>query len=170
MVTLSGPRPEGGMGGPGGVGEGHAAVAVCPAGPGEAVPPASAQHRLQQPGSVPRGEASQGDPSQLHGIWSTGKKRALSFDFCLMLQTWMDVSRITDYWLSLFFDFRWQCFWNSRRLPITLNPQTKKIRACLNFEDKVLHLTLSTSVFYFSCVHCDDAVHVQDQTDPLKWL
>lgn len=86
----SGPRPEGGMGGPGGVGEGHPSLAVCPAGPGQAVPPASPQHRLLQPRSAPRGEASQGDPAQLHGIWSAGKRQSPSrsslVSFVLALQ------------------------------------------------------------------------------------
>lgn len=68
-----GPRSEGGMGGPSRVGEGHPALAVCPAGPGKAVPPSTPQHRLQQPWSALWGEASQGDSTQLHGIWPTGK-------------------------------------------------------------------------------------------------
>lgn len=68
-----GPQADGSLGGPGGVGEGHAAVAVGTAGPGQALPPASAQHRLQQPGTVPGGEASQGDSAQLHGIRPAGE-------------------------------------------------------------------------------------------------
>lgn len=77
----SGPRPEGGMGGPSGVGEGHPALAVCPAGPGKAVPLAAPQHQLQQPWSALRGEASQGNSTQLHGIRSTGKTAHVIVNF-----------------------------------------------------------------------------------------
>lgn len=79
FCDTSGPRPEGSLGGPSGVGEGHSALAVCPAGPGKTVPLASPEYRLQQPRSALRGAASQGDPAQLHGIWSTGKRQSTSW-------------------------------------------------------------------------------------------
>lgn len=61
------------MGGPGGVGEGHTPLAVGPAGSGQVVPPTTPEHRLQQPWTVPGGEASQGDSTHLHGIRSAGE-------------------------------------------------------------------------------------------------
>lgn len=69
----SDPWPESSMGGPSGVGEGHPALAICPAGPGKVVPPTSPQHWLQQPRSALRGEASQRDSTQFHGVWSSGE-------------------------------------------------------------------------------------------------
>lgn len=74
---FSGPRPESSMGGPSRVGEGHPALAICPARPGKAVPSTSPEYWLQQPWSALRRQASQRDSSQLHGIWSTGESMSL---------------------------------------------------------------------------------------------
>lgn len=74
-----GPWPESSVGGPSGLGEGHLALAICTAGPGEVVPPTSPKHRLQQPWSALRGETSQGDSTQFYGIWSTGERKHKPF-------------------------------------------------------------------------------------------
>lgn len=108
-----GPRPEGGMGGPSRVGEGHSALAVCPAGPGKAVPPSTPQHRLQQPWSALWGEASQGDSTQLHGIWPTGKhfthfliilvSVGQKYKLCYLLQNEKAASGVMIFSILLFF-------------------------------------------------------------------
>lgn len=61
--------------------------------------------------------------------------------------------------------YRWQCFWNFKRLPITLSPQTKKTLACLNFEHEAFTQHLALKIYVF-CVHCNDAVHIQEQMNP----
>lgn len=69
----SGSWAEGRMGGPSGVGKGHTSLAICPAGPGQVVPPASPKHWFQQPWTVPRGKNAQGNSTEFHGIWSTSE-------------------------------------------------------------------------------------------------
>lgn len=68
----AGPRAEGSLGGPRGVGAGHPALAISAAGPVQAVPPASTHHRAPQHRFPSRGTHRQRHDAQLPGLGPSG--------------------------------------------------------------------------------------------------
>lgn len=117
------------MGGPSGVGEGHTSLAICPAGPGQVVPPASPKYWFYEPWTIPGGEASQGNSTQFHGIWSTGTIEHFLV-ICLNAS-----SQMYSFFYSTCLSFlRWLCFWNFKKRQIISSHQRKKILASQNFE------------------------------------
>lgn len=127
----SGSWSEGRVGGPCGVGEGHTSLAICPAGPGQVVPPASPKYWFYQPWTIPGGEASQGNATHFHGIRSIGKIE----HFLVILSKCFKSNKSFFFFYSTCLSFlRWLCFWNFKKRQIISSHQKKKTLASQNFE------------------------------------